>query len=306
MAFYKHKQLERFLASIPEKTPYTHKFNELIDFSPIQIESVANLSQQEFYEIARRYKEIGFAVFELLKDSSTDSSLIQLSESLRLGLPFIPPKYQGFLGKGIYEASGVNVVSAYLSKQKSKAHHGFETSNQQNLHCDGTLEEIGLIKTSILLCVSPATDGGDTIIFNAVGAFIELARHDPEAAFALLDSECLRRTDVGRTENFYTGPAFTLRHGELLTRYSIDNTSRWEIGFTKVKHLKRAYQYLGDLATSGSPFYIQKKLDTRQGIIMANDKISHGRTAYVDSSVNPRRMLRGLFLEYPILPACIR
>ena len=156
-----------------------------------------------------------------------------------------------------------------------------------------------LIKTSILLCTNPAISGGENIIFNSVAAFIELAEQDINAAVSLLDPRCLKRIAPGYGGSC-TGSVFLIKNENIFTRYSTDTTtSSWSDGLSNVSHLERAYEYLNDMAKPGFPFCVEIKLKLGQGLIIANNQISHGRRSYVESQNNIRTMLRGLFKIYP-------
>ncbi|MGW9102965.1 hypothetical protein ACWGPZ_26665 [Priestia megaterium] len=85
-----------------------------------------------------------------------------------------------------------------------------------------------------------------------------------------------------------------MKNGELMSRFSLDNTSDWDYGFKNVKFLKEAYLLLTKLITPNSPYYIEMKLEKNQGIIMAKDKISHGRKEFKDQG-SRREKIRGLF-----------
>ncbi|MGW9164911.1 hypothetical protein ACWGPZ_26670 [Priestia megaterium] len=63
--------------------------------------------------------------------------------------------------------TGLNLI-----KVEEGPHRAFQTNNEQKIHCDGTLEVIGKIKTSLLLCATPSSVGKETVIFNSVAAFM--------------------------------------------------------------------------------------------------------------------------------------
>ena len=55
----------------------------------------------------------------------------------------------------------------------------------QRMHTDGTLQDIGEVKASVLVCEAAAAEGGATMLFNTSAAFAELIMTDPAAAVAL-------------------------------------------------------------------------------------------------------------------------
>jgi len=301
---YLKEEISDFIQCMPEKSIYTCNFEPPVEFSITKISKTNNKINGDLDRLINQYKERGFALFEVDQNNSNHEIVKFLSRSLGLGEPYVPARYANGDSSHLYEM-GINTISTHIngraihqSKDDRKVKHAFTTANEQQLHVDGTLEEIGLIKTSILLCVTPAFSGGETVIFNSVSAFVELAKHDINAAISLLNPKCLKRMDLAHGDT-YTGPVFMFREGELFSRFSLDKTSCWKDGLNSVESLDRAYSFLTKMTKKSSPFFCEMKLEAGQGIIIANDKISHGRKSYIQSQIHARTMLRGIFLEAP-------
>jgi hypothetical protein len=298
-------QLSSFIKRTPANSVYRCRFNPLEDLVPIEIAKGRDQLREAMHRITDRYENRGFALFDAKFNNAGFEVVTTLAQLLHLGEPHIPPRYRNRDTISLYKG-GINIISTHLhgrainqiEKVKQPVAHAFTTANEQQPHVDGTLEEIGLIKTSILLCVSTPISGGKSIIFNSVAAFVELAERDIDAAVSLLDPRCLKRTDLDHGDSC-TGPAFLIEGEDIFTRYSTDITSSWSDGLNNVRHLKRAYAYLDEMAKPGSPFFIETKLKPGQGLIMANHKVSHGRKSYIESQSNIRIMLRGIFFNYP-------
>ncbi|WP_203289392.1 TauD/TfdA family dioxygenase [Metabacillus sp. cB07] len=266
---------------------------------PVDIDSSNNLTQEQATKIISNYNTFGFSIFQFYQPIKQDLDLINFYRSLGLYKPFVPGIYQKT--PGIYEKSGLNHISKkYSDMNAENLHRAFQTTNNQELHSDGTLEGIGRVKTSTLFCVNPAGEGGDNLIFNSVAAFISLWKMSPEIAFSMLDENALRRWDIGRTNRSSTGPTFKFTDNTIISRFSLDNTCDWEYGFNKVKNLKECFDQLLSFIKPG-PYYISVKLLENQGLIIANHKISHGRTSYFDTADSPRKMIRGLYTVEPRL-----
>jgi hypothetical protein len=141
------------------------------------------------------------------------------------------------------------------------------------------------------------------LIFDSIGAFLDLVENDIEAAAALLDERSLRRiADLG---GFFEkiGPAYKIEDNEVITRLTLDHNADWDYGINKVEHLERAYKFMIEAAREGNKHFKRFKLKSGQGIIMANDKIAHGRTKFSESDSNKRKIVRGLFTSRPKLTA---
>jgi hypothetical protein len=221
-----------------------------------------------------------------------------------LGAAYIPQQYRNAASHGLYQPSGVNLISASVGSS-SNAHKAFQTTSGQGVHCDGTIEEMGAVSSVILLCLQPSRQGGESTIFNSTAAFFKLMEIDPDAARALQNPNALRRVDVGRSEAARIGPAFEMQPDGLKSRFSLDHTSDWDYGIQRVANLDRAYDWMKSQAEVGTPYFLQFQLEAGQGIVMANDRIAHGRLAFTDDLRCPRKMVRGLYadpLKASILP----
>jgi hypothetical protein len=293
-------ELRRFVAREAERGIHACAYTAVLPMEPVKIKSSTNVGSSAV-ELRRRYRNVGFATFELTDEYPSQESVLNLAHSLGLGKPFVPPMYRKGAGTAdLYDQTGVNVLTADARRDDAGAHPAFRATNGQRLHSDGTLQSIGEVPTSILVCATPAAEGGASTVFNAVAAFCRLARRDVESA-ALLLTDCLRRTaTVGPIGDTHLGPAFAFRNGELLSRFSVTSTDSWECPTdVPTARFEAACAAIEASARPGSDLYGEFHLGERQGILMANDKISHGRQPYADSQEKPREMLRGLFVRRP-------
>ncbi|WP_162795804.1 TauD/TfdA family dioxygenase [Nonomuraea lactucae] len=261
------------------------------DLRPITL-SLRAAHGAQLREVADRVADAGFALIEA-HEPPTPSDLLALARHLGLGEPFLPPIYRR-RGSVQVDDSGVAELSAANAVPGAPMHPATSTVGQ-NWHIDGTLQAMGEIRTSVLLCVRPAATGGDSILFNATGAFVELARSDWAAAVSLMSPGVLIRTaTVNDCDERSAGPAFGMVAGHLLTRYARTNVDRWCPRDGDMDTLRRGLDALDALALPGSPFHLRFRLSSAQGLIMANARICHGRTPYTEGP-QPRLMLRGLF-----------
>lgn len=230
----------------------------------------------------------GFAIYELDKESISEENTIgEIATYLNLGKPYTPGIY---INSNIYK-DGINKLS--VSKGN---HRAFQTNNAQGLHCDGTIERIGLIKTSIIHCVKAAKQGGENIIFNSVGVFHDLYKNheNRKTLEVLFEDDALKRLAVNVANQEYIGPVFKIINDKLISRFSNDNTCSWKESFDKDSRFEEAFNAINNYAVENSPFFIEFKLADNQGIVLANDRIAHGRRAFVGKD---RIFIRGLYKE---------
>lgn len=238
------------------------------------------------------YTGAGFALVQGPTDPGP-GDLQALSAALRLGAVFTPPLYQGSTHT---RPNGIS----HLTATDPVPGHPFAGRAAQELHCDGTLQALGQIPTTLLLCVRPAASGGSTLLFDAPAAFAALHASDPEAAAQLTHEKALLRTSTLVADRASAGPAFGWRHGRLVTRYSLTETDSYHPLLPDDEPaLRRALGYLRRAARPGSLFRCEFTLGAGQALILANDRLCHGRSAYQDQVSAPRLMLRALFTSRP-------
>lgn len=241
------------------------------------------------------YYASGFALFQLdFAGRNPAEALRDFTQSLALGAPFVPPLYQ-FSNSTLYDDMGMSTLAAADGAGPGAAHPVFGSTDSLELHTDGTLQQIGEIPTSVLFCVTPADNGGDTTIFQAVKAFAKL--REAEASALLHKRALTKQASVNGSKATCTGPVFAYESGALLTRYSVTDRDRWNVA--EVEHLLAAKNALAELVQAGPPYFHQVRLDAGQGVVMANDRVAHGRTGFSNHPDRVRRMLRVLFAMQP-------
>ncbi|MBV9451835.1 MAG: TauD/TfdA family dioxygenase [Streptosporangiaceae bacterium] len=265
---------------------------------PVRLGKISNLGLNEAREIMGRYVRHGSAIIRLDSETASPDTLVSLAEALGMDEPFLPPLYT----MNGHSMPKVTRISAALNSGTVDAEHpSFGRTQEQRLHCDGTLQEIGFIKTGMLFCESPAAEGGDTTLFNSSAAYAQLVDEDLPAALALATPGVLvRRANINECVDENAGPAFTVQDGQLVCGYSVTDTDEWVVpDVVEPADLRRGIEFLDDASRPGSPYYRRLALGPGEAIILDNTRISHGRTAYRDSPARHRCLYRSLHLEHP-------
>jgi hypothetical protein len=261
------------------------------DLDPIPIGSWDHLPAAAEREVPLRLATAGFAIVAADQTPDLDAPQ-QLADALGLGPVFVPPQYSDRL---YVNGQGVTRIGADAA---TASHPAFGQTTGQRLHSDGTLQRIGEVKTAMLLCARPARSGGASQLFNSTGAFAQLLHEDPAAAATLTAPDVLVRTSTlahSRGQRS-VGPAFAVAEERLISRYSVTDTDSYDpAAVTDPAALQRALEFLQQAAQPPSPHYTEFTLTAGQGLLLANDLISHGRAAYHDDPAHPRMMLRALF-----------
>lgn len=287
----------RTLLAAAEKVTTTF---DSIPSRPVVVNDVTDIDHETAAEIVLRYQRNGFGVLELAADERTPKSLEAIASSLHLGDPFIPPLYL----MGANAPQPISRISAAHNATTSDANHpSFGRTVGQNFHSDGTLQEIGFVRTAILLCECAAAEGGDAILFNTSSAYSELIASDPAAAAALATPGTLvRRANINGCTDENRGPVVSVKDGDLVCRYCVTDTDSFAVPVgVDEGDLRSGIDFLADASRPGSKHRAQLKLAPGQAIIFDNRRISHGRTAYVDSDQQRRCVFRGLYLRDPVV-----
>jgi alpha-ketoglutarate-dependent taurine dioxygenase len=276
----------------------TTTFDALPD-RPVVVADASELDPGTAGEIVERYERNGFCILELVADEPSASTLETLGYSLRLGDPFIPPLYTK--GSSTPPPPVSRVSAAQNSGTSDADHPSFGSTVGQRLHSDGTLQDIGVVKATILVCECAAAEGGDTMLFNTSAAFAELLVADPAAAAAMATPGTLVRTaNINGCTDENRGPVVSVIDGALVSRYSVTDTDSWAVPDGVDAHdLQRGVEFLAQAGQPGGRHYAELKMATGQAIVFDNTRISHGRTPYRDSQNQRRCMYRGLYLRHP-------
>ncbi|WP_083867346.1 TauD/TfdA family dioxygenase [Natrialba taiwanensis] len=235
------------------------------------------------------YRELGFAKMTIGDINQPRKELAKVAQEFGFDSAFVPSSYSN--DRSLHDEFGINQIGG--GKNTGGNHEGFFSNEEQAVHVDGTLEPIGTIPTTMMLCRSQAESGGESRIFNSVSAFCQLAREQPTLANALSSEQALTRSDVDRSGTSVTGPAFDINRYGLVNRFSLDNTSEWNVN--EVEHLQAALNWMNDKLENSSKFYTEFNLNSGDLLIVANHKISHGRNGYKDKKNNRRQLFRAIF-----------
>ncbi|MDQ1031462.1 hypothetical protein QF035_009044 [Streptomyces umbrinus] len=242
--------------------------------------------------VAAEYCKRGYAIVHVPGSIPSHDDLAALADALGLGQPFTPPLYAG----SSHTLGGVSRLTAVRD-----AAHPFQDTAGQNVHCDGTLQQLGEIPTTVMMCAAEAAAGGLSYLVDLVDAYAELRRLDPEAAAQLAHAEALVRTSTFIDDQFVAAPAFAEEQpGMWITRYSRTATDTYRSSPGQQAALDRALAIMDAAAMPSSSYRVSFTLRSGQALVLANDRLGHGRTAYRDDPARPRLLLRGLFTRRPL------
>lgn len=274
----------------------THSISfESIPAKPVTISLSSVTDDREINEAIRRFHNHGFAILDCSQEKeSNEQSILKLGKIFNLGEVFVPPLYT----KGQYKTNNISTIKA---QEESKHHPSFKCNDKVELHCDGTLQPIGMIVTSILLCKSPAAQGGDNILFNATLAFKELLSKDPQAAIALsTHGSLVRQANLNHCTDKNIGPAFTIKDERIICAYSTTKTDSFIAAEgIDADDLKRGVDFMYQMSLENSPYFYKFCLQEGQAIMFANTRMAHGRTSFYNSKKRMRCLYRGIFLTQP-------
>lgn len=262
--------------------------------APVLVDTILDASRKSIAEIADRYFKFGFAVIHINSETPSPGTVVAIGNLYNLGEPFTPPLYS----KGGYKTSPISKIS---TQGYSASHPTFQGDGMVQLHCDGTLQKIGFIKTSVIVCEMQGANGGDSILFNATGAYAELIERDLDAAIAMATHGSLvRQANINGCSDKNIGPVFSVYDGKIICNYSVTATDKF-LATSRINAaaLARGVEYMRKASQPGSPYYGEVRLEANQAIMLANTKLAHGRKPYQNAEGFRRCLYRGLFLSYP-------
>ncbi|MBT2408162.1 MULTISPECIES: TauD/TfdA family dioxygenase [unclassified Streptomyces] len=289
---------EAFTAELTRAAAHvTPAFADLPD-RPLTVRGASELSGTAGEELARQYDAHGFAIVEFTDERVTEDTHLLACKALGLGEPFVPKLYT--LGNRV--APPVSVISASVNAGTEAGNHpSFGRSVGQELHVDGTLQPMGMIKATLMSCQTPAVQGGVNTFFDSVGAYAELLRTDLPAALTLANPRVLvRRANINGSDEAKTGPVYAVIEDRLVGHYCLTDTDSFQtVDDVSPEDFARGLAALAEAARPGSPYCRTVTLRENQAVIFDNTRLSHGRTAYEDSSGNRRCLFRTLHVRHP-------
>jgi alpha-ketoglutarate-dependent taurine dioxygenase len=162
---------------------------------------------------------------------------------------------------------------------------------RQSLHMDGAYEAT-VPEVVVLFCLSPACDGGVSLIGDSKNAFERMAELFPSEVPCLFSNDCYA---VIRGARASVGPVFTIvaespDHVEIACRFSDHEFNRVEVR----QDCQTAFRRFKSIIDSEEICH-EIPLRAGQGLVVINQRVLHGRTAWVDNAAVKRRVARYWF-----------
>jgi alpha-ketoglutarate-dependent taurine dioxygenase len=267
---------------------------------PFDALNLKKYSLNELMDIKSTFYRQGFVLIDTSSIENKDK-VSPVAAALKLGKAATTAYNKKYFNYKL-TTDNMAVIGDLPNRKGNINHEGFESNNAQGLHVDGTVEPLGAIQTSLLYCKQPAKVGGESIIFNLMGAISQLAKTDMSLIQPLFDHNAFKRASTyeGINES-HTGPVlgYHPKTQRLIARFAINITCQWEEGFKKVPGLEKSIKQLFEMAKEGSPYSAKFQLESGTLMVMDNSRICHGRAAYKDCALQPRTMIRGVYSQLP-------
>ncbi|CED60458.1 Taurine catabolism dioxygenase TauD/TfdA [Moritella viscosa] len=227
--------------------------------------------------------------------------LVELASILQLDEPYVSNYNKKYFPNKTTEKN-VAAIGYNLDRKDDYSHPVFEESKSLGQHVDGTFSPLGEVKTTLLLCLCKANQGGETTLFNGFGAIKYIESKDPTLSNSLKDKNALRRRSAfdGIDEEcvdcvFGYDPVYERE----IIRLAFDASADWEFGFERVVNLQQAVTQLKSLYDAEGEYYLCFPLGEGDIIVMDNTRITHGRTSFTCDIQNPRLMIRSIHKRLP-------
>ncbi|WP_448202862.1 TauD/TfdA family dioxygenase [Azospirillum sp. sgz302134] len=249
-------------------------------------------SSKKINEIQDDLRAQDFSVlhFEDVERDGLAVQLVELAATLGLGEPYVPDLYQSYEGVAYSSGFGLSDIGG---PSAGADHPAFSQDTELDLHTDGTLEPIGVVRTTMLVCIQPAQSGGETVIERTSALLEGMDAAGRRVLEPLFDSRALRRHATVK-ERHSDGPVFaTDGDGRIIGRYSVSPRDEWR--YDDVPGLREARQLFETRLAEASGVRHAIRLTTGQALIMSNSRVSHARRRFQNAPGAPRHLMRGLF-----------
>ncbi|WP_431971034.1 TauD/TfdA family dioxygenase [Nocardia sp. bgisy134] len=239
-----------------------------------------------------------YTVFQHPDHRPAAEALHAVETALQLGSPYIPELYRIHAP----DSPGNNqYVDIKTEKSKENTHPAFSRPLAQPWHVDALLEPIGVVNTTLLHCISPAEEGGETVVADISSIFLSLADEHPEAAKLLTANHILaKRATLEGISAESIGPAFAYRPGfqrPVITRYGQAGTDVWcPRDFAESELLQVGLKVIEDKLEMPS-LSTRIRLSAGQTLVLRNSSCVHRRTEYRDNHHAGRHLVRAMYAE---------
>lgn len=200
--------------------------------------------------------------------------------------------------------SGYNIIGKPDVEVKHD-HPAFDSNEAQDFHIDGVFKPLGYVKTVVMTCARKALSGGESQLFNVVGAIEQLKASHPHWIEAFKDKRALRRRSTYSVKSGdYTDALLgTLEEtGEPVVRMDFGDSSDVAASRETVPHFEEAFYGLKALSRGDSPYVLSFVLEAGQTLIIDNTQVAHGRAAFTDSADHRRKLVRAKYVDRIVLP----
>lgn len=224
----------------------------------------------------------GFICFQVREAGYTDNDLRKIYSALARSIGDLNNRYGEFFD---VKDRGLDHTKQAIPVSKTRASTGFHTDSSAANYCP---EIVGL------LCLQPATAGGESLLANAVNLYSWLAENHPASLKAL--TRPIKRDVItpGTRQNLAAinanaFPVFTRSHSTVHFRYM----RYWiETAYRKLeqplpKGLRKAMNLIDGYLIEPANTY-SRMLVRGEMLFVNNHQLCHSRTAFTDSP-DPRR-----------------
>jgi alpha-ketoglutarate-dependent taurine dioxygenase len=187
-----------------------------------------------------------------------------------------------------------------ITVDRAKAAAGFipYTMGRMLWHTDGYYNAPAMrVRSMLLHCVRPASQGGDTALLDHELAWLLLREADPRLVEALMQPDALtipeRRDEDGVARPAASGPVFSVDPGtgDLHARFTARRRSvEWKCEAAVSEAAARLLAIL-----DGDACVLRTRLEAGMGLVCNN--VFHARTTFTDDAPSPRLLYRARFLE---------
>lgn len=261
-------------------------YEQAITAPPIRLKDLANPSESERAELAKRCQKTNLAIYE--------------TASLAAGPDKVRADLRGFsdaLGLKIAErhrsAGELGIVALTVTDASRQRGYIPYSRKPMNWHTDGYYNgPDDQIRAMVLHCVTPAGDGGANQVFDPEIAYIRLRDLNPDYIVALMHPETMvipeNREANGDVRPVSIGPVFSVgADGQLAMRYTARTKS---ISWRDDDMTRRAVAALVEILQGDDPLIQTIRFAPGQGMLCNN--VLHNRTGFdPDSELKSDRLV---------------
>lgn len=238
----------------------------------LAVQHVSGLSAEEIARMHELFRQEGAVLISPVNEEAVDYSLV---------LSYLGKQFGGPIFHKLSDERGVHPIRNI----RGYASYANTTSADLLLHTDGSFEAFSP-RAMLMLCETPAKNGGKSRICHGAAIYAHLLSHYPDSIDGLMRPDAF---SIRRDDRVASKPVFKREGDRMIVTFRYGK----DVDIQVHPEARRGFQAVVEfLELPGN--YCEFRLARHELLVLDNARVLHGRTAFPPDEP---RILHGLWLD---------